>query len=133
MQSKLKCMLLEPTGKYINYVCNSKHYQNCPKFMLNYQIRCIIRLTESSKVVNVVREIFQYYKLPLKLVDGCIKYHTTTSENDFYEINVNPYLDNTPPHVAQITERIDRWIAANTEPVTFMNPFPNIPSYPFKK
>ena len=101
--------------------------------MFNYQIRSMLRLCHGHLDIarERLRDTFKFYGYPTKDIDAIIEYHWNTTEAEFNQINVNKYLENTPEHVKKISERIDRWVTANTEPATYWNPFPNIPSYPF--
>jgi hypothetical protein len=122
-------MLIEPTQKYRDEIFLSHHYLNCPKFMFNYQIRCIIKHNPDNMVRKVVEDIFKFYKLSLKLVDDCIKFHRNTSEKVFDEMNVNPYIDNPPQHIITRSEYIEKWTKSNTY---YEYGLPMVPSFPFK-
>lgn len=122
-------MLIQPSSKYNDKIYLSHHYLNCPKYMFNYQIRCIINHTSDDLVKRVVQDIFKYYKIPLKLVDDCVEYHKKTSQKEFDEINVNSYIDNTPEHIIKRSEYIDNWTKKNTY---YEYGLPMVPSFPFK-
>lgn len=127
-------MILTPTEKYHKEHADSKHYLNCPKHMFNYQIRSMIRLCKGHLDIarQRVRDAIIYYGHSLKNIDELIQYHWNTSEKEFDKLNPNPYIDNPPIWVIKKTEEIDAWVKVNTEPQTIWNPYPSIPSYPFK-
>lgn len=125
-------MLLNPTDKYVNYISNSAHYLNCPKHMFNFEINCLVRGYDREKAISNLRWFFKMYGFSLKEVDTIVDYHHNIRLSDFEKINENPYILNPPTWLETKTRAIDEWVKKNTEPVTYWNRFPSIPSYPFR-
>ncbi len=124
-------MLLEPTNKYIDHNFRSKHYLNCPKHMFNSNVNDLVRGYTTEKATANLRDMFTYYGYPLKNLAEIVEYHQNIHVQEFNKLNVNPYIDKTPPHIEARSRYIDGWVKCNTQPATYRNPYPTTPSFPF--
>ena len=129
-------MLIEPSQKYTDYIYYSSHYLNCPKHMLNYQLRSIIQLCYGHYDMAEKRifEAKRYYKLLIPSVKKLIEYHWSTKESEFNKLNINSYIDNPPKHIIIRNQFITNWNATKTQEVWRCGHLVNIiyPPSPFK-
>ena len=107
--------LLEPSEKYIYHIENSHHFLNCPKHRLNENIRRLIKHNWNDTVTAkaVVKAALSHYNISCNNLDKLIFDHIHTSEADFNKLNVNTYIDNLPPHIYNLSKRIDDWYKLN--------------------
>jgi len=128
-------MLLNPTEKYINYIENSKHYLNCPKYMFNYDLDCMYRqgVGDGKAVENVEFYLKKYdYPSPNETAKEFVDFRNSISLKDFDNLNINPYIKETPLHIINFSNRINKWVEARKEYYPFTDILKSFPDYPFK-
>ena len=112
-------MLIQPTIKFFDYVLYSKHYLNCPKHILNYQLRSMIQLCVNNYDIAELRvkEAKKHYNLSIPNIREFIEYHWKTKESEFNILNTNPFIDNPPKYVIDRDNFINNWYATKTREV----------------
>lgn len=128
-------MFLEPTKKYVDYIERSAHYLNCPKHMFNHDLDSLYRqgigFSKDKAIEFVERELeFYKFKKPHETAIKWIEWRETLTTQEFNKLNLNPYVDNLPPHIKQIDNRINAWFEKNT---TYTYGYKSVKSYPFAK
>jgi hypothetical protein len=131
--------LVNPTGKFIDYILNSWHYLNDPKHMLNYHLDCMYRqgiVEGKQKAIEFVEWYCKNYNVPEphKTAVEFVEWRYSITLKQFDEINVNTFIDNFPPHVLSIDKKVNDWTEAHTEyyPAIYGGGVKSVGSYPFK-
>lgn len=112
--------LIEPTTKYINKIENSWHYLNCPKHMLNHDLDCQFRQAmgydDKQMAVKFITDYLKSYNVPNSLNTAIrfVTWRMSIKLKEFNDININPYVDETPKHIEAKHKHICEWTEANT-------------------
>ena len=130
-------MLVEANFKYINKVENSANYLNCPKHILNHALDCMYRqgiVISKERAIQYVYEYLKEYDIPEPKTTAIkfVEWRDSISMQEFNLINVNPYIDKTPPHIEAKHKIICDWVDKNTTyyPAIYGGGIKNIPTHP---
>lgn len=110
-------MLLIPNEKYINFIENSKHYLNDPKFMFNCDIDNLYRqgiVFSKEKAIEFIENFFNNYKYKGN-AKKWVEWRETIDINEFGKLNKNSYIDKLPEHISQKHKKMCEWIERNTK------------------
>ena len=124
-------MLIEPNKKYINYIENSKHYLNDPKYMLNHDLDCLYRqgiVFSKEKAIEYVENYLKFYQINSNATKW-VEWRDSIDIVKFNKLNKNTYIDKMPKHIYKKHKHICDWTDRNT---TYKYGYPNVPSYPHK-
>lgn len=132
--------LIEPTEKYINRIEHSWHYLNCPKHMLNHDLDCQFRqamgYNDKQMAIKFITDYLKFYNVPKPLETAIkfVEWRMSISITEFNKININSYVDNTPPHINAKHKIICDWTEANTTyyPALYGGGVNNVPTYPMQ-
>jgi len=111
----MKVILLEPSERYIEFIENSHHYLNSPKYCLNESINALIRHNYSNKdrAKELVSAYLKKHYIKCDNLNELIEYHLFTRQADFILHNVNSYLYDTPKHIINLNEKVSQWYKDN--------------------
>ena len=129
----METKLVKATESFIDYILNSAHFLNDPTHMFNYHLDCMYRqgiVEGKQKAIEYVEFYLQKYKVQQshKTAVEFVEWRHAIGLKEFEKANVNSYIDNLPPHVVAINNRINAWTEAHTS----YYPYKVVQSYPFK-
>lgn len=129
--------LIEPSDKYVTRIEGSKHFLNHPKHMLNHDCDCLYRagiVISPDTAIKYVADYLRSYDIenPMKQATEFVRWRETLTMAQFSEINVNPYVENTPPHLLTRLKHQVAWQEAHTEYYPWTDVIKSIPSYPYR-
>ena len=111
---------IEPSDKYVDYIFNSEHYLNSPKFMLNYQLECLYRQArglENNKEIEFVADFLKRFQIskPVENAKKFVEFRSSISIQEFEVLNENSYFNNLPADIEKRHEYINNWYKSHTK------------------
>ena len=129
-------MLVETNRNYVERVEGSKHFLNCPKHILNHTLDCFYRQfhDNKAKAIEVIHSYLKDYNIesPKQKAIQFVEWRSSITIQEFNNINVNSYVDNSPKHINDMLNHQCNWIETNTTYFPFTGIKNKQPSYPYK-